>query len=801
MFHYSAFTMLLFLFFCSLGQIFAGQSKIDSAKTVRTPSITVSSTTADKQSTVTFSDISSEEIQKTYTVQDIAQTLSMLPSIYSVSQNGNNIGYTSISLRGFDQRRIAVMINGVPQNDPEDHNVYWINMPDLLAGTQQVQVQRGAGLMNYGAAAMAGSISVLTKSGAQSSGIRYSQFLGFQEYADYANGESRIAPTVSKSSLEVHSGLIERQYAITARLSSIQSDGYRLHSWANLQSYFLSASRFDEHLTTQINVYGGPIQDALAYTGLPKAWIANPMLRRSNLNGWGYDSTGTSIAWSGNRRLQEVEEFTQPHYEILHDWSITPNLSFKSTLFYYSGDGYFDYDASWADAQTLRLTPEFGAPDGSNISNAIVRGFVGNRQGGWVPRLVWNHENGRLTTGLELRSHRSLHWGKVRYAEGLPAGFNPDFTIYEYNGMRTILSAFAREEYQVNDKLMLQAELQLVHHNYGIEHEKAGNRFTEFTNADRSITGNGDRLFSISYLFANPRIGLHYALNDHERIIASLAYTSREPRMRNLYAASDSYFGAIPLFEKVKLNDSLFGYDFSKPLVKPESMFNLELGWHHTSDDRRFGITVYVMEFFDELVKSGRLDIFGAPIDGNAPRTRHIGIEFEGWKEIQLRGGHTLELSGNMTVGYNRIIDMTYFTSDGIGISLNGNRIAGFPDFMCMSRLGYRTQTSGIALNLRMVGSFRSDNFDDDLMTDQALINDLRNSFSGYYADNLVDEYMVFGLDADHVIQSMGGPFQALRLRMSITNLFDTLYASGAEGREFFPGQRRMFILGAELEF
>jgi outer membrane receptor protein involved in Fe transport len=144
---------------------------------------------------------------------------------------------------------------------------------------------------------------------------------------------------------------------------------------------------------------------------------------------------------------------------------------------------------------------------------------------------------------------------------------------------------------------------------------------------------------------------------------------------------------------------------------------------------------------------------------------------------------------------------MTYFTSNGIGISLNGNRIAGFPDFMCMSRLGYRTQTSGIALNLRMVGSFRSDNFDEDLMTDQALINDLRNSFSGYYADNLVDEYMVFGLDADHVIQSMGGPFQALRLRMSITNLFDTLYASGAEGREFFPGQRRMFILGAELEF
>ena len=800
MFHYSVSIMLIFLFFFSIGQILAGQANIDSIKTVRTPSITVSSTTADDQSTVTFSDISAVEIQNTYTVQDISQTLSMLPSIYSVSQNGNNIGYTSISLRGFDQRRIAVMINGVPQNDPEDHNVYWINMPDLLAGTQQVQVQRGAGLINYGAAAMAGSISILTKSGTQSSGIRFSQFLGFQEYADFFNGKSRLAPTVSKSSLEVQSGLIEGRYAITARLSSIQSAGYRLHSWANLQSYFLSASRFDDNLTTQINIYGGPVQDALAYTGLPKAWIINPILRRSNLNGWGYDSTGISIAWSGNRRLQEVEQFTQPHYEILNEWSISSNLSLKSTLFYYTGDGFFDYDASWADAQTLRLTPEFGAPDGSNISNAIVRGFVGNRQGGWVPRLVWNHEKGRLTTGLEVRSHSSLHWGKVQYAEGLPSGFNPDFRIYEYNGMRTILSTFAREEYQVNDKLMLQAELQLVHHNYGIAYEKAGNRFAEYVNADRSIKGNGDRLFSISYLFANPRIGLHYAIKENERFIASLAYTSREPRMRNLYAASDSYFGAIPLFEQVKHTDSIIGYDFTKPLVKPESMLNLELGWHHTSYDRRFGITVYAMEFFDELVKSGKLDIFGAPIDGNAPRTRHIGIEFEGWKAIQLQGGHTLELSGNMTVGYNRIVDMIYFTSEGTGISLNGNRIAGFPDFMCMSRLGYRTQTSGIALNMRMVGSFRSDNFDEDLVTNQVLINDIRNSFSGYYADNIVDEYMVFGLDADHIIQSVGGPFQSLRLRMSITNLFDTFYASGAEGREFFSGQRRMFIVGAELE-
>jgi iron complex outermembrane receptor protein len=140
------------------------------------------------------------------------------------------------------------MINGVPQNDPEDHNVYWINMPDLLASTDRVQVQRGAGLMNYGAAAMAGSVSVLTASGSRESAIRYSQFLGFQQFGDALTGEDKFASTVSKSSIELQSGLINNQYAISARLTSIQSDGYRQHSWAQLQSFFVSATRFNDNL-------------------------------------------------------------------------------------------------------------------------------------------------------------------------------------------------------------------------------------------------------------------------------------------------------------------------------------------------------------------------------------------------------------------------------------------------------------------------------------------------------------------------------------------------------------------------
>ncbi|MCK7517700.1 MAG: Plug domain-containing protein [Ignavibacteriales bacterium] len=58
------------------------------------------------------------------------------PQLHFYSENGNGIGYNYLSIRGFDQRRISVSINGIPQNDPEDHNVYWLDFPDLLASTE-----------------------------------------------------------------------------------------------------------------------------------------------------------------------------------------------------------------------------------------------------------------------------------------------------------------------------------------------------------------------------------------------------------------------------------------------------------------------------------------------------------------------------------------------------------------------------------------------------------------------------------------------------------------------------------------
>lgn len=766
-----------------------------------TPSISISSTLAKVQSSVTYSELNSGQIQEKNSALDIGHVLSELPSLYSVSQNGNNIGYTSISLRGFDQRRISVMINGVPQNDPEDHNVYMINVPDIASSSESIQVQRGAGLMNYGSAAMAGSINIQTIAGASQYKVTASQFIGFQQLFSNNDNQDTWYPSITKSSLHIQSGLIGSKYAFNAKLTSIQSLGSRKHSYSSLQSYFLSATRFDDKSTSQINVYGGPISDALAYTGLPKSWINSPSLQRENLNGWSYDSSGATVGWFTNRRRQEIENFSQPHIEILNDIHISEHLSLKSTLFHYSGEGFFDYDASWADAATLRITPEYGFQDSIIPANALIRGFVGNSQYGWIPRLVWEHEKGVLTLGAEYRSHNSIHWGKIRYAEQLPSGFDPDYTMYEYQGHRRILSAFAREEWNISDKFSLKVEAQLVHHVYGISKEKAGNSYTSYIDINGNSIGNGNQLFSKDYLFLNPRIGSVLKADEDNTFSFSLAYTSREPRMRNLYAAEDSYFGARPLFQSSILPNGQIAFDFSHPLVKPEHMLNTELGWKYQSNNVNVGITIYVMNYYNELVKSGRLDIFGVPVDGNAPRTDHMGIELELSKSFMVSQSYTLELAGNLTYSKNTIIDYTYYTAKGEAVSLNNNTVAGFPDIIGFGRISLRNNSTLLSIHSKIMGGFHTDNFGNLLRTDARIKEDLSNSLTGYYTDNTVNSYTVFGMDIQYECKNVSIGIPALRLKMQAINIFDTLYASGGEGKEFFPGQRRTIIFGAEIDF
>ena len=183
---------------------------------------------------VTSSKINQAEIKETYSVQDFPKILNSEPSMTFYSENGNGIGYNYLSIRGFDQRRISVSINGVPQNDPEDHNVYWLDFPDLLENTQLIQIQRGAGSGIIGYPAVGGSINIITSSYSDKPGFELSSSLGSYNTRKY--------------SAEFSSGLIANKYSFYGKVSETLSSGYRNSSWTDLKSIYFSAMRFDDNL-------------------------------------------------------------------------------------------------------------------------------------------------------------------------------------------------------------------------------------------------------------------------------------------------------------------------------------------------------------------------------------------------------------------------------------------------------------------------------------------------------------------------------------------------------------------------
>ena len=769
---------LIFLAFSSLYS-----NDNDSLKQYTIKEINISGSNAIRNvSAVPFEEMKMEELKKRTSNIDLPQLMNSMTSVISYSENGNWIGYSNMTLRGFDQRRISVYINGIPQNDPEDHNVYWVNFADIQESLDGIQVQRGAGIASYGSPSIAGSINLKTTNLGKKQGISIFSGAGFQQFGDDTKFNN------NKFKVEYSSGLVDGKYSFYGKLGSINSFGYRNQSYANLNNWFFSGARYDKNLVTQINVYGGMQKDGLAYVGLPKEFISDVNLRRNNFNYWEYDQN-QNLGFASNTRNQEIEDFSQPHYEILNTWKINDKVTMNSSLFYYSGEGYFDYSgAGWAD-WSFGIDQSNGFDSTYYPANSIIRAWVGNKQGGWLPSLDIKQESGLLKIGAEMRWHRSDHWGRINYATNLPDTYDPYFKFYSYNGGVDIYSLFLKKIINFNQKFNINIDGQLVYKNYMLSNEKYGNNYKTYYDEDGNSFSAEGKLFEVPYLFFNPKLGANYKIDNSLNLYGMIAYTNREPRMVNLYNASEGWIGAIPNFITNQINDNSgnYYYNFNEALVKPERMLDIEFGANYTNENFLFDVNFYWMEFEDELVKNGQLNIFGSPIDANIPKTRHIGLEFMGKYLLETKLGlFSFEL--NSTISSNKIIEYNYPLDDENFVSLEGNQIAGFPDLMMNFITGYSNKNFNLSLIGKYVGEMKTDNFGDFL----------GNTIQTGYLDNTLDAYFVLNMNASYDLKEIFDT-QSIRLQIQVINLTNELYAPYAIGQQFFPAAERSYFLGIQF--
>ncbi|NOG47932.1 MAG: TonB-dependent receptor [Calditrichaeota bacterium] len=698
------------------------------------PIVTTIATQAQgRETAITYSSIQKKELDKQYSTQDIPELLSELPSTTFYSDGGNGVGYNYISIRGFGQRRISVLVNGIPQNDPEDHNNYWHNYSDLTSNIQTIQVQRGAGNAFYGPPAIGGSINIKTD--------HFSP--DFKIDASFGMGSFNTR----KSYFALNSGLLADKYILYGRFSKIESDGYRDRSWVDFTTFFLGAARYDDNSNLRIHFYGGPIKDGLSYNGLPKIFNKDSKKRKYNWSYFGLDESEKTVTYFGERRKDEVENFNQPHLEVLHEWQLSKRFTLNNNFFYVKGYGYFDYDGSWGSESYFRLTPEFGYSVDSIPGDALIRAFVDNDQIGWLPQLTVKTEKGTMLFGAELRHHRSLHWGRLQKGSGLPDEVvgNGARRYYQYNGGKDVISLYYHQNYEWYEDITLQADLQYAWKRYHIFDEK--------------FLGND---FSVPYNFINPRIGINYNLSPQTNTYFSLYSTTREPRLKNLYDAAEASTPESwgPVVPKFSLNsDSTINFD--KPLVKPEILTGMEFGFGYNSQKLSGALNFYYMDFRDEIIKSGQIDRFGQPVTGNAERTVHYGIE--------LSGGYTplpqISISGNLSYSKNELKKYSQFKSENEEIILDGNPIAGFPDLLANARVSYNWQEVFVSLSAKYVGESYTDNLKD--------------------SKNKLDAYSVINFDANYNFKQIG--FKYITLQARINNLLDKKYLAFGEGNAFFP--------------
>ena len=155
-----------------------------------------------RETPVAFADVPKADMQRKLGSRDLPLILNDTPGVYATAQGGG-AGDARINVRGFDQRNVAVMINGVPVNDMENGWVYWSNWDGLSDVTSSIQVQRGLGASNLAIASVGGTMNIITDIASQQRGFKFKQEAGNNAFY--------------KTTLNFSSGLIDKKTAFHPR--------------------------------------------------------------------------------------------------------------------------------------------------------------------------------------------------------------------------------------------------------------------------------------------------------------------------------------------------------------------------------------------------------------------------------------------------------------------------------------------------------------------------------------------------------------------------------------------------------
>lgn len=594
---------VLFLIFITLTSnvMTHSQERRDSLKLVKLDEVTVSATRVDKGAPIAYSDLSEAELKKENAAKNIPSILQTLPSVVSYTEGGTGIGNTSLRIRGTDATRINITLNGMPLNNPETQEVYWVNLPDLSNSLQSLQVQRGVGTSTNGTASFGGSISMQTVKSKP------------KAYAELSTAFGQY--NTLSSSVAAGTGILKNGLSVDARYSYINSDGYIRNGKVDHRNLYASLSHYTDRQLIRF-IYMNGIQ----HTGITWEGIDPDMVSKNRR----YNPAGEYIDDNGNTRYYDNE--TDNYYsnigQLLYTRYLTNSLTLNANLSYNHGYGYYENYKADEKLKKYGLASQTVGEITYKKSDLIRRKLMMNHLYAGSFNLNYKKEKIDLTLGGMYSYFDGNHYGHllwVKQNENIPDGYE----WYRNEADKKDANVFLKAEYRPTESISLFAEAQ--------------NRYVDYR-----MKGMDDDLMDLTnnnyYNFFNPKAGASFRFADYNEIYASFGVSNREPM-------------------RADLKESLKGGGTRN--ITSERLYDYELGYKYANSIVSFGVNLYYMNYKDQLIQTGRLNDTGYKLQENVPDSYRTGVEFT----LAYTPTYWLRLDGNLTLSQNKIKNYTaYYT-------------------------------------------------------------------------------------------------------------------------------------------
>lgn len=469
---------------------------------------------------VTQKTIDKKEIEEVYVGQDAAfLTEKLTPSIVAYSESGTNYtNYGQMRLRGIDQTRINITLDGVPLNDMMDQGVFFSNFTDFGNSVESFQVQRGVGTSTNGTASYAGSIN-------------YESIALDKESPSVELQVSGGSFNTWRGSVELQSGLLENNFAFYSRISLLQSDGYKYHSGTDSYSFFFSGAHYGEKDVFKLTAFKGKTKNDMAYQTVPESVIE--------------DDPRTNPLSSN-----DTDEFGQWLIKLQHTHAFSDKLNLASTLYYGGAGGPYPYGY---DEQLVLYTGDPDNPADTVSRFTQINYPMTNDHYGLLSNISWQI-NSALDFNAGIHAYTFLRNNK----EQIIPDYNSPY--YDESSHKDEFSAFAKATYTLG-KLSIYGDLQYRTVKLTIE-------------PDESYLGFESDDIVWNWNFVNPRIGVNYEFNTSNSMYASFGRSGREPTKVDIlggYELTADNYDFVADDNSVKpeyVNDLEIGYRLEKQRIQ-----------------------------------------------------------------------------------------------------------------------------------------------------------------------------------------------------------------------------------------